>query len=752
MHEFYIALVALLMLLAIMDLVVGVSNDAVNFLNSAVGSKVAPFYIIMIVASAGIFLGSIFSNGMMEIARSGIFQPDKFMFSEVMVIFVAVMLTDIVLLDVFNTYGMPTSTTVSIIFELLGASIMVAFLKPAQAGVHLFEYINFSSVGGIISGIFLSIGIAFTVGTLVQYIARLLFTFEFEKRPKWMSVFYAALAATLMTYFLLVKGLKGTAFVTKEMLNFINHELVLILVLLFGFWFLVMSLLDVLLKVNVLRFIVLFGTFCLAMAFAGNDLVNFIGVSVAGLESFQAWSGSGISPDSFAMVPLLEPVKTSQWILMGAGLIMVLTLWFSKKARTVTETEVKLGSQDDSIERFPPTNLSRWIVRGVRKVYLRLTSIFPQDWKNKANRSFSIPVYLTKKTDSGEIADFDTLRASVNLLVASSLIALATSFKLPLSTTYVSFMVAMGTSLSDRAWGRDTAVYRVSGVLNVIGGWLLTALIAFLVSACFAWINLSLGVWGLIVSLVIIGSVIYFNHHLHKKRVAARKEEESLLLEFRTLSEDDVFKEAYSNASDLVLKCNFMIQQSIYGLLNEKLKPFQKTEKILTTLRSGNMLQKKSLFNSVRRINESTTNAARLFIFLYDLEQDLLQSTEKIVDECSNHIANDHKPLLPEQAEKMKEVQQRVHQHLSQVSKSLDEKESLNYQKFRIEKKQLHQFIEKLISDQVEAIRAGKTSKRNSILFITILLEIKDIIAVSTRLLNLHERFVTQYQKGGFYL
>ena len=450
----------------------------------------------MIVASLGILAGATFSSGMMEVARKGIFHPEYFYFSEIMIIFIAVMLTDIILLDLFNTFGMPTSTTVSIVFELLGAAVAVGLWKIVHAGDNLQvlgDYINSSSAILIISGIFISVLIAFFVGSLVQFVSRFLFTFHVKKQLKWVGPIWSGLALSGLTYFLLIKGLKGASFISDTFVSYISEHTLLILGVSFLFWSALMQLLLTAYKTNILRIVVLFGTFALAMAFAGNDLVNFIGVPIAGLESYLAWDQSGSAAEGFEMSILNEPIQTKSYLLLLAGGIMVVTLWFSKKARSVTETEVNLGRQDEGAERFRSNILSRSIVR--HSLYLGnfLQRMTPPAWREKIAERFQPYEEPILEHQEGGPPAFDLVRASVNLTVASALIAFATSLKLPLSTTYVSFMVAMGTSLADKAWGRSSAAFRVAGVINVIGGWFFTAFMAFTSAAIFATLIYFLG-------------------------------------------------------------------------------------------------------------------------------------------------------------------------------------------------------------------------------------------------------------------
>jgi phosphate/sulfate permease len=473
MEGIYLIFVAVLFLLAFSDLMVGVANDAVNFLNSAVGAKAASFKTVLIVASVGVLVGATFSSGLMEIARKGLFFPGQFSFNEVIIIFLAVMITDVILLDMFNTFGLPTSTTVSIVFELLGASVAIAVIKitgSEQTMQDIGQYINSAKALAIITGILVSVAIAFSVGALVQYITRILFTFNLRFNLKYFGALWGGLAITGITYFMLIKGAKGASFITPETLKYINANTGLILLASFAGWTLILQILMLLFRLNVLKVIVLAGTFALAMAFAGNDLVNFIGVPLAGLKALQLFNAApGADPNTFLMTGLAEDVKTETWMLLIAGVVMAITLWTSKKARSVIETSVDLSRQGEGAERFNSSILSRNLVRGAMNVSSAISRFLPDKVNLWIEKRFNPPDETTI-TQMPEGAAFDMLRASVNLVVASMLIALGTSLKLPLSTTYVTFMVAMGTSLSDRAWGRESAVYRITGVLSVIGG------------------------------------------------------------------------------------------------------------------------------------------------------------------------------------------------------------------------------------------------------------------------------------------
>lgn len=491
--DYYLILVIALLTIAAADLIVGVSNDAVNFLISAIGSRVASKKVILAIAALGVFVGATFSSGMMEVARKGIFNPEFFSFADVMVIFLAVMITDILLLDLFNSFGLPTSTTVSIVFELLGASVVTGLLAISanpDIADSIWDMINSEKASQIIAGIFLSVGVAFTIGAIAQFFSRLLFTFRYEQRLKRYGALFAGFAISIIVYFMLVKGIKGATFATQEITDAITNNGLLLVTMTFVISSILVFIFQRGFGVNPLKVVVLLGTFSLAMAFAGNDLVNFIGVPIAGYQSYGMWVNSSVDASLFTMETLKAPVRTPSYMLYGAGVIMVLTLWFSAKAKRVTSTSVDLGTQGSVKERFKPNLLSMRIVDSANAFARFYDRVVPRrtvtiiNWRFRSLRSI----------DENRPA-FDLVRASVNLMIASILIAFASSLKLPLSTTYVSFMVAMGASLADRAWGDGNAPYRVAGVINVIGGWFLTAMGAFTASGLIALLIYFGGFW-----------------------------------------------------------------------------------------------------------------------------------------------------------------------------------------------------------------------------------------------------------------
>ncbi|MCD4683298.1 MAG: inorganic phosphate transporter, partial [Bacteroidales bacterium] len=621
METIYLILVIVLVGLAVSDLIVGVSNDAVNFLNSAIGSKVAPLKVIMFIAALGIVVGATFSTGMMEVARKSIFHPQHFYFSEIMIIFLAVMITDVILLDTFNTFGMPTSTTVSIVFELLGAAVAVSMLKiyTDPNALEINEYINSGKALAIILGILLSVVIAFIVGAVVQYIARLLFSFNYKRNLKYFGAIWGGIAITAITYFILIKGAKDASFMSDETKEIIKHNSIAIIGISFIAWTVILQLFSWFTKLNILKFIVLIGTFALAMAFAGNDLVNFIGVPLAGYESFKEFMAApGAEPDTFLMTALTGKVKTPTFFLLLAGLIMVVTLWTSKKARSVTKTEINLARQDAGYERFGSSIFARSLVRRVNSFSKTFQNLLPVAIQNKIENQFNQVEYQKQQTALGSEAPyFDMIRASVNLVVASILISFATSLKLPLSTTYVTFMVAMGTSLSDKAWGRDSAVYRITGVFSVIGGWFFTAFSAFTVAFLIA-IVIKYG--GFVAILILIGLAMFFvyrTHILHKRRY-----EESETLEEAEYEEiitvDKIITKCSNNIVQGLTRISEILSSTIVGLTQEDLKQLRKTSREVEKINKKTKKLKDNISDTISHLEESSIDTGHYYVQVLD--------------------------------------------------------------------------------------------------------------------------------------
>ena len=736
-------LVIVLFILAITDLVVGVSNDAVNFLNSAIGSRVASFRTIILIAAAGVILGSVFSSGIMEIARKGIFNPAHFTLDKVFWIFLAVMLTDIVLLDIFNTLGLPTSTTVSIIFELLGASLVAGVLfsiEKQESIADIMKYINTGSLFSIISGIFLSIAIAFVCGIVVQYLCRLLFSFNYEEKLGRYGAPFAGAGITVIAYFLLIKGLKGTTLLTANTTVWIQNNTLALLAGLFLMATVGAFLLQKAAGVNPLKIVVLTGTFSLAMAFAGNDLVNFIGIPITGFLAYEAWQGSGVPADAQYQTYLAgNDVVVPNYMLLIAGVIMSLTLWFSSKARKVTETEVNLGSQHEGEERFQPTGVSRSIVKSFMLLGSLLSVIFPRAVKLYYERSF----YKSKLRQATVVLDrpaFDLVRASVNLVLASALIAVATSLKLPLSTTYVSFMVAMGSSLADRAWGRDSAVYRVAGVLSVIGGWFITALIAFLVSGLFVFVLYKLGLAGVIILLGIVGTYMVLSH-IHFNRKEKKSKANLARLYVQTESDIQIYN---SNKTVIVEHLAFLIEayaNVLKGLttydangLNREFARLKEQEEYGFRLRAQSI-------RFIKELQTTRSEPSQLLLYSTDFLQDITYSATTMGEECLHYVQNLQRKPGESFIRVADELRHKMHTFFSQAIYALQQDDFQQMENIRIARDDVREFINAHLDRQVKAIQQEKPGTKQAILETNILLQSRDILAVMLRIFKMYRRY-----------
>lgn len=742
MENIYLIMIIALVVLAAADLVVGVSNDAVNFLNSAIGSKAIPFKTIMIVASLGIFIGAVFSSGMMEVARKGIFVPGEFYFNEIMIIFMAVMITDILLLDFFNTLGMPTSTTVSIVFELLGAAVAMALIKIGASDTQSFSdlttYINTEKAMQIISGILLSVVIAFSVGAIVQYVSRLIFSFHYEKKIKYVGALFGGGALTAITYFIFMKGLKGTPYY-GELKGLLEGNEIMIIAVSFVIWTALSQLYMGVFKKNIFIPIIAIGTFGLALAFAGNDLVNFIGVPMAAWHSYEAWSVSGVDANLFSMGVLDKKVPTEPLLLFIAGGIMVLTLWFSKKARTVADTEIGLARQGDGAEKFRPNGLSRAVVRFTMLVSKYTETVIPSSALNKINRQFEKPVIALSKGKTHELPAFDQVRASVNLMVAGVLISIATSMKLPLSTTYVTFMVAMGTSLADRAWGSESAVYRVAGVLNVIGGWFGTALIAFVAAGVMAML-INLGGPTAIAILLFLAILLLARNYIKHKEKASELKVEDRLEKSESKSIHGVIEESADNISKSLKRVSKINEASINGLINQDLKSLKKAKETVGKLEDEIEDIQNNIFYFIKNLDESYVGASKLYIDVIGDLQDMAQSASFIAKATHKHINNNHKALKENQAKELKEINDELNSLFSKVREVFD---SRSFEKLGVlleEKQLLLDKVREYIQIQVERTRTSESSPKNTTLYFSLLLETKDLIKSSMSLLEVYSQ------------
>lgn len=728
--DIYLIIVIILFALAISDLIVGVSNDAVNFLNSAIGSRVAPKRIIFFIASMGILVGTLFSSGLMEVARKGIFHPDQFLLPEIMVIFLAVMITDVLLLDLFNTFGLPTSTTVSIVFELLGAAVAVSMIKIFNAGQgldDLVNYINTSKALAIIGGILLSVFVAFSVGAILQYLIRLLFTFEFSKQLKRYGALFGGAAITAITFFILIKGAKGASFLTAENQAWIKDNTNLIILISFAGWSVIFQFLRMFTNINILKPVVLTGTFALALAFAANDLVNFIGVPLAGLSTYMAGIASG-NPEELIMTALKQPVQTDTILLLLAGLIMILALIFSKKAQSVTKTEVNLGRQSMGFERFESSLISRIIVRMSVRLADIIKSVTPISIQRRINDRFDSSKAEPDLDENGQPPAFDMLRASVNLMIASVLISFATSLKLPLSTTYVTFMVAMGTSLSDRAWGRESAVYRVNGVLTVIGGWFMTALLAFSISAVFATTIYFGGIVAILILVSLAALMVYRTYTVHKNR-----EKQSTELETAFYKAQNDFEQAISVCRD---ETNVFLNnvKEIIGLASnglatedrESLRSAQKSAKKLN--HSANSIVSK-IFETVKMLDGGSDESKRERRYgkATGAIQEITANLRSFAKRCFDHVDNMHAIPNNAQLDELQNLLVQLDELFGEATELIGDEEKVDLTRLKLIYDELEERLSLLNEMQISLIRENSSTPRSSLLMLRIFSDMENI-------------------------
>ena len=735
MESIYIVIVGVLFILAISDLIVGVSNDAVNFLNSAIGSKAASFKVVMFVAALGVVVGATFSTGMMEVARKGIFHPEMFYFSEIMVIFFAVMITDVILLDTFNTFGLPTSTTVSIVFELLGAAVAVALLKVMNAtdGLVVADYINSSKALAIISGILLSVVVAFTVGAIVQWISRLIFSFRFQRKMKLYGAIWGGISITAITYFILIKGLKGSPYAGYEMADgsvlkdWVQTNAFMIIVYSMIAWTIVLQIATWLFKINISKIIVLVGTFALALAFAGNDLVNFIGVPLAGYHSYLIWAANpGADPGNFLMSGLSGKVETQFIFLLLAGAVMVITLYFNKKAKRVIKTSVDLSRQDEGTERFGSTMFSKLMVRSAIRLNKRVTAIMPT----------GVNTFVQKQFDSSRAEEvytgderpaFDMIRASVNLVVASILISFATSLKLPLSTTYVTFMVAMGTSLADNAWGRESAVYRITGVISVILGWFFTAMAAFTVAFFVAYISqiggmVAIGVFILLAAYSVIRS------HIKGKAEEEEKIGKSVIESAEIVHKSDIYADCKSSSINAFNFISDLYSDVVKGLAEEDRKALNHAYKKAKSFDKKSKKAKENINNVIKRMDEDSLITARYYTMVLDYLRELGHNVVFLSEPALEHVENNHKPIGDKQREHLLDISKRV-ETLGSLSLEIIQEGSFQKLADLIDlKDELLEVMDQYIFEQIKRLKKNKAGSKNSKLFLNTLTETKSTV------------------------
>lgn len=744
METIYLGIVIFLFVLAIFDLVVGVSNDAVNFLNSAIGAKAASFKTIIFIAGVGVFIGAALSNGMMDIARHGIYQPQHFYFAEIMCILLAVMLTDVVLLDVFNTMGMPTSTTVSMVFELLGGTFALSLIKvySSEGTLGLGDLINTDKALSVIMAIFVSVAIAFFFGMLVQWLARIIFTFNYKKHMKYSIGIFGGIAATSIIYFMLIKGLKDSSFMTAEYKNWIHDNTLMLVGAFFVFFTILMQILHIC-KVNVFKVIVLLGTFALALAFAGNDLVNFIGVPLAGYSSFMDYTANGqaAGADGYLMTSLLGPAKTPWYFLFGSGAVMVIALATSKKAHNVIKTSVDLSRQDEGEENFGSTPIARTLVRFSLTLANGISKITPEGTKRWIDNRF--------RKDEAIIADgaaFDMVRASVNLVLAGLLIALGTSLKLPLSTTYVTFMVAMGSSLADRAWGRDSAVFRITGVLSVIGGWFITAGAAF--TFCF-FVTLFIHYGGTVAIILLIGVAVFLlirSQVMFKKRKAKEKKDETLKQLLSSSDNAEILRLLQTHTREELGKILAFTEENFERIstsfLHENLRGLRRS--------MGSVKFEKQLIKQMKRtgtlamshLDNNTILEKGLYYYQgNDFASELVYSVGRLCEPCLEHVDNNFKPLDAIQKGEFADVTEGI-TYLLQVCRSRIENNNYDDMDTDIRKaNELNGQLAHLKREELQRIQSHTGSIKVSMVYLTMVQEAQNVVTYTSNLLKVSRKF-----------
>lgn len=745
MEIVYFSFILFLFMLAIFDLVVGVSNDAVNFLNSAIGAKVARFRTILIIASIGVFVGATLSNGMMDIARHGIFQPQMFSFNDLLCIFLAVMVTDVVLLDVFNTLGMPTSTTVSMVFELLGGTFILSLLKIATDETGLLGFddlLNTDKALSVILGIFLSVAVAFIFGTLVQWLSRLIFTFNYTSKLKWKIGIFGGIATTCILYFALLKGLKDSSFMTPEYNAWIKENTMYLV----GGCFVVSTILMQVFhwcKINVFKIVIFMGTFALALAFAGNDLVNFVGVPLAAYSAYQDFAANGAGQaDTFMMGSLNESAKTPFIFLFLSGVVMVYALATSKKAHNVVKTSVDLSRQDEGEEMFGSSRVARSIVRGANNVNDFFSKYTPKPLVRWIDARFNKDEAILAQG-----AAFDLVRASINLVLSGLLIALGTSLKLPLSTTYVTFIVAMGSSLADRAWSRESAVFRITGVLNVIGGWFLTAGIAF--SAC-ALVTIAMYYGGVVVMALFVFVAVFI---LIKSNFSTKRKEEADY-------EEQLFK-GIMNAKDkaecwgLLKKHVCATQQEmldfvwktyedvVNGFVDEDLKTLRRAVKRIDAEKSRRKKLRQRELVGMRRIDKRISLEKNTWFHLASNSgEQMLYCLKRMSEPCKEHVDNNFNPLSRECVEEILPVKKKIVDYLMRSERIVEDQDYEHIDALLAEEEAYKQKLSEMRRAQEDRIQMDLSQGlKVSLVYLNLLQETQELLSDLRHYLRAFKRF-----------
>ncbi|WP_303222887.1 inorganic phosphate transporter [uncultured Prevotella sp.] len=748
METIYFVIVAFLLLLAVFDLFVGVSNDAVNFLQSAIGAKVARFRTVLVVASAGVLIGAVMSAGMMDVARHGIMHPANYTFAEVMTILLAVMVTDVVVLDIFNTLGMPTSTTVSLVFELLGATFILALFKMnADPSLMITDLMNSSKALSVIIAIFVSVAIAFFFGTAVMWLSRLVFTFRYKKHLRYSIAIFGGIAFTALAYFIFIKGLGGSPFISDATKNWINDNTQMLLLAVFVASTILNEILY-LLRVNVFKIIVLLGTFALAMAFAGNDLVNFIGVPLAGLDSMQDFMANGNGdPNAFMMTSLMTSAKSPLIYLVLAGIIMIVAMATSKKAQNVVKTSVDLSRQDEGDEMFGSSKVARSIVRAVQDMGNGLSKIMPSSSTKWIDSRFN-----KEEMELAQGAAFDEVRAAVNLVLAAMLIIIGTNYKLPLSTTYVTFMVAMGTSLADKAWSRDSAVFRVTGVLSVIGGWFVTAGVAF--AAC-ALVCTMIHFGGFVVMIAFMVLDIYLlwrSGQAYKKKSSEDKKDDIFNLMMRTKDKDivwDLLRKHVGRTQSFVTRftCD-VFNKIVDGVINERLKELKVSYREVNSERETLKKIRRQEFLAMRRIPERIALERNTWFHLgVNCNQQYMYCLRRMLDPIKEHLDNNFQPMPKEYIDEFEEVRRRINELMSHTEQMIS---TNRYDLYRETltigdecKDELSALRERHINRMQQDVNAAQNLKV-SMLYLNMLQESQELISIMRHQLRAARKFLEE--------
>ncbi len=746
MSTIYLCIVIFLLCLAVFDLFVGVSNDAVNFLQSAIGAKVAKFRTVLIIASCGVVLGAIMSSGMMDIARHGIMSPDHYSFNEVMTIFLAVMVTDVIVLDVFNTLGMPTSTTVSLVFELLGGTFILACLK--MAGDDSLTYgmlLNSDKALEVIIGIFASVAIAFVFGIFVMWLSRIVFTFNYKKHSRYSIAIFGGIAFTALSYFIFMKGLGKSPYLHQDIRDYIDQNISFLLVVTFIVSTIVMEVLH-LFRVNIFKFTVLMGTFALAMAFAGNDLVNFIGVPMAGLDSYNDYmaNANGIAPDSFMMTSLMDSAKTSPLYLLAAGIVMIIAMATSKKAQNVIKTSVDLSRQDEGDEMFGSSKVARVVVRRCQIADSWLSQYMPKTVMNWINSRFN-----KNDVELEEAAAFDVVRAAVNLVLASMLITIGTNLKLPLSTTYVTFMVAMGSSLADRAWSRESAVFRVTGVLSVIGGWFVTAGVAFFTCAI---VCLAMYFGGIVIQVAFIALVIFLlirSNIQYNKKCKEENKSNSFQLMMRARDPEivwDLLRKHVSKTQSYV--CHFALgefNKIMDGLATENVRDLSHANKELK--KEQDMLKKfrrQEMLGLKRSPMEIAIERNTWFHLGANSDQQFIYSLRRMLDPIKEHVDNNFNPLPEEYIKEFTPTRQKINDLMKMSCEQIETGRYENYREILAEADACKDELSVLRKRHIDRIQnmGDNTLMQISLVYLNVLQESQEFISVMRHQLRAAKKFM----------